>query len=51
MSDDEKQEEPTGKRPLLWSPDGHNLLPTSWKAWLIVAAGAVALGVIVAWLS
>lgn len=48
---DDDGAESTGKLPLLWSPDGHNWLPLTWRGWLVVAAGALVIGVIVAWLS
>lgn len=31
----------------LWSPDGHNYIPTSGKAWLIVIVLAILFGVLI----
>lgn len=48
----ENPEESSGsKLPMFWTPDGHNLWPTTAKAWIVVAIGAVGVGVLVAWLS
>lgn len=49
-SEHESASEQPGWVPLLWSPDGHNYIPTSGKAWIIVIVCAIALGVLVSWL-
>ncbi|WP_200331206.1 hypothetical protein [Leucobacter sp. L43] len=39
------------KLPPIWSADGHTWVPTTWKALLVVAVGAIAVGMLIAWLS
>lgn len=46
----ESESEQPGWLPPLWSPDGHNFIPTSGKAWLVVIILAVAFGVLISWL-
>ncbi|WP_156366587.1 hypothetical protein [Microbacterium sp. No. 7] len=45
------EERPARRLPAFWSPDGQNVMPTTWKALLLLAVGAITVGALVSWLS
>lgn len=47
------EDESRGQRklPMFWSPDGQNIIPTTWKALALLVIGAIVAGVLISWLS
>ncbi|QZY52380.1 hypothetical protein [Leucobacter tenebrionis] len=48
---DDETENAKGWLPMFWTPDGHNYIPTSGKAWALLAGGAIGLALLIKWLS